>query len=847
MAHWIDQLRALFHHRRPADTAARDMLQVQYYRFKSLLNLNERALLDMSDLEQKLSTGRAFGMPFVRSRATSMSVQVYQIIETLNRMSDGRHRDLFRIFDALQADINRLLEDSADRAEGPLVVFMQQVSKKDAGLVGPKMAVLGEIKHRIHPLVPDGFAITTVAARLFMAQEGLSTRINQMYQATDHDDVAQARKTSRRIRRLIAETPLPPELEAAIGDACTRLNQQPTGAGLLAVRSSALGEDTPEHSFAGLYDTELNVPATDVPQVYRRILASKYTARAMAYREQHGLRNEQIHMGVGCLAMVPAAAGGVIYSRDPAAPGAERLIINAATGLGRGVVEGRVSPEHVVIETAPDGRWRIDRSPPPQGPTRDGACVPQEVILKLAALARRLEKHFQSPQDIEWALTAEGDVYLLQSRPLHLSAGMAAEEKDAAHRQPDTPPLLKGGQTASRGVGWGVARVMKTREDMQTFATGDVLVVEHPLPRWTELLTKAAAMVADSGGVVGHLATVAREFAVPAVVATGNATRAIPPGSVITVDADHQTIYSGKVEMLIERGAVKRPTPFSSSPVYRTLQQIMKMITPLNLLDPADARFQSTNCGTYHDIVRFCHETAIEELFAFSSRYGARRYAGKKLVADTMPVRLWVMRLDDESAPSAQRHRVRLEEIDSRPFQAFCAGVMAVPWQGPPAPDAKGFLSVLAESTMKPELEAAVPSPVIGRNRAFVTQNFCNISLRWGYHLSVTQAFWGATPRENHARFSFQGGGADRTRRDLRVRLIAGVLEKYGFQVRTIEDHISAHLDGFEGDDFGNRIKLIGYINIHACQLDMVLGDSTRARHFREKMHADIEKTIFRC
>jgi pyruvate, water dikinase len=846
MTHWIHRLRALLRHRRPADTAARDKLKAQYYNFKSLLTLNERALSDMSDLQQKLSNGRSFGMPFVRSRATSMSVLVYQIIETLNRMSDGRHRDLLGIFDALQADIHRLLEDSGERAEGPLVVSMEQVSKKDAGLVGPKMAVLGEITQHIHPLVPDGFVITTVAARVFMSHEGLCGRINQLHQAMDPENMADVHETSDRIRRLIAEAPLPQGVETAIRDACARVRLPRSRAGLLAVRSSALGEDTQEHSFAGLYDTELNVTAADVPQVYRRILASKYSARAMVYREKHGLRDDQIHMGVGCLSMVPAAGGGVMYSRDPRDVTVDRLIINAAAGSGSAVVDGRVSPEHVEVEKSLNGRWVLARPAGAQQIEGGSAFLTREVILKLAKLARRLENHFHSPQDIEWAVTAAGEIYLLQSRPLKGLPDTGSAGRAPERRQPDRPSVLQGGQTASRGVGWGIARLVRNRGDMESFRDGDVLVVEHALPRWTPLLKKAAAVVADTGGIVGHLATVAREFAVPMLVDVRTATRLIPVGGVITVDADQQTVYAGKVEALLETRMSARPPEFCASPVYHTLKRVMEKIAPLNLLDPTDGGFQSKRCETYHDIVRFCHEKAIEELFAFGSRRSSTRNAGKKLVAAEMPVGLWILRLDDEPLSSARQKTVCLEEVDSLPFSAFWNGVTAVPWDGPPAPDAKGLLSVMAESTMNPELEAGAAPRLAGGNVAFVTRQFCSISLRWGYHLSLTQAFWGASSRENYARFSFQGGAADRSRRDLRIKLIASLLEAYGFQVREIEDHLTARLEGCDGEAFGRRIQLLGYVNIHACQIDMIMGNPARIRRCREKMHQDAETIIFR-
>lgn len=843
MPNVITQLKSLFRRRR--ETTDHDVLKVQYYNFKSLLGLNERALLDMSALENKLRQNQAVGMPFVRSRVTSLSVQVYHIIETLNRMSAGRHKDLFEIFDRLQRGIHVALANTSRRPEGPLVVPIESLSKKDADLVGPKMAVLGEIKNSLYRLVPEGFAITAAAAGKFMEQQGLTTKINSLYQSCDTDDMSELEDISRRIRALICETPVPTELEAAIQDACARLARKHSGELRLAVRSSALGEDTLEHSFAGLYDTELEVVPVDILNAYKRILSGKYSARAIKYRENNGLRDEEVLMGVGCLVMVPAVAGGLVTSRDPRSIGDERMIIDATAGLGKAVVDGTVSPEHLLLEKAATNRWCIRQRHGSAGSPGGESLLTDDAVSRLSELARRFEDHFKSPQEIEWAMDPAGEVFILQSRPLNASVDGAEPEQGKQHRPRGVAPLVQGGITACSGKGWGVARIVKNQEDMQHFSEGDVLVIEHALPRWAVLLNQAAAVVADAGGVVGHLATVAREFAVPALVGARIATRVIPNGSVITVDADDQAVYPGKLDMLLEKGKRPHQRDFSNTPVHSILKHIMRMITPLNLVDPTDIGFRGADCQTYHDIIRFCHETAVAELFALNSRNDTPRHAGKQLTAGHMPVRLWVMSLDDTTSVSTTGRHVRLEEIDSRPFSAFWEGVVAVPWEGPPAPDAKGFLTIMAESTMNTDLEAAAPSRLTGANRALVTRNFCSVSLRWGYHFSVTQAFWGSSSRENHICFSFQGGAADGSRRDRRLRLMAAILEKYGFQVRVVGDHISAHLAGYEGDGLGNRIKLLGYINIHACQIDMIMGNEGRARQYRNKMLLDIEKKIF--
>lgn len=826
------------------EIAVKALFKVHYWHFKSLLRLNEHALRLMSLMEQALERDRPFAMPFIRSHITSLSIQVYKIIQKLNQLSADGYPGLFHAFERVQQAVESVLAPSEILQEGPLIRMMGEVSKDDAEKAGGKMATLGEIKRHIYPHVPDGFVVTVRADQQFMAYSRLRERINQVFQSYKSDDLPQLLDLSGKIHQMIMDAPLPPEVAEALEDSCRKLAVTHHGKRLrLAVRSSALGEDAPGHSFAGLFTTELNVSTEQVPQAYKNVLAGKYTARAIAYRHHHGLRDDDALMAVGCLVMVGSAAAGVAYSRDPADMAADKLIVQAVPGLGKSVVDGSVSPLPYVLEAGPNEKWSIIRGDrPAREKTIDEAfSLPDDILQTLATLVRRIENYFAVPQDVEWAVNSRERIIILQARPLQ---GCSARNSPAVPMEiPEVslPPLIHGGITAGPGAGSGTARVVKRPKDMLSFQPGDVLVVEQALPIWLVLLKQAAAVVTDTGGMVGHFATMVRELGVPALFDTHEATRVIKDGRVITVDADGCKVFPGTVDSLLQRAGPPL-NPFEADmPIQRTLKKVLHVVAPLNLTHPYEVDFIPENCLTYHDIIRFSHEKAVTELFSFGSRHGCLQRLGRRLLAD-MPMQLWIIDLDDEGEQGPSEEMIRLEDISSPPFLAILKGITAVPWAGPPAPDMKGFFSVLAGSGMPPD--PAAGTAWCGGNCAIISSNFCNLSLRWGYHFSVIQSFWGRHARENYVRFQFQGGAADLERRHKRMGFIREILERYGFHAKVIHDNMTAQLEGCDADFLEKRLCLLGYVSLHIGQIDMIMGNSQRAQDLKLKMLSDISEKV---
>jgi len=836
-----NRLRALFSSSAAeADPEAlRESFRRRYQNFRSLLTANNNALETMADMEQTLSQGQPFGMSLVRGYSTAVSVNVYKMIRNLEVISEGRYKGLDDSFRNISEKMEAILARQPHVPEGRLVAPLSEVDKGDADLVGDKMANLGEVLNAVGLRVPNGFVITAAATLEFMKANGLQDEINRLLKQMDIDDLENLYSTSAHIQQLISNAPVPGELEAAIHEQYRRLATADRPEPLVSMRSSAMEEDRSNASFAGQYRTQLNVNEDFILQTYKDIVASKYQSQAIIYRNQRGFRHQDVVMCVGCMVMVDAVVSGVMFSRAPRNPHSLWVEINAAPGTAAQVVSGSVGTDF----------YRVGRDSPHEAAAEtvsDGSPVLQaDQLAALAAIAVRLEQHFGVPQDIEWSIDREGDVNILQSRPL---AQPAEPEPDAVEVPEACGPdvILSGGLTASTGVASGEVFAVHSSVDLLEFPAGAVLVVENSLPAWASLLNRACAVISEEGHVATHLAIVAREFGLPAIFGIKGALSELVNGETVTVDAAARCIYRGRNEVALARAEPPRNL-MADSPVYHLLEEILSLVTPLNLTDPGSPYFKSSYCWTLHDVTRFCHEKAVSEMFAFGERARFDERSAKQLGGE-IPFQWWVIDLDDglREGFDVRSKYVFVEDIVSEPMQAIWEGMTAKPWLGPPPVSVKGFGSILFRSTMNPSLEPAVGKSLGTRNYFLISKNFCNLSMRLGYHFTLVEAYLGSHVTENYVSFQFRGGAADRSRRFVRVFLLRDILERYGFRVEVKQDALTARIEKKGKDELLQGLKVLGYLLIHTRQIDMVMGQEEMVSHYRQMITADLDQMLGR-
>jgi len=427
--------------------------------------------------------------------------------------------------------------------------WLAEIDADDVDVAGGKGASLGELVEAGLP-VPSGFVVTASTFRTFVESAGIGEDLYDLLDV-DASDPAELEGVAEEAQSLVTGTPVPDDVATEIREAYARLG---TEAGVddpfVAVRSSATAEDLPDSSFAGQQDTYLNVTGDDLVDRVQQCWASLFTNRAIYYRQTRGFDHEDVDIAVVVQRMVDAEKSGVMFTRDPST-GEEELTVEAAWGLGEGVVSGTVSPDTYVLD--PDGTLRSENVATKRtmivrdedGETverdvsaerRDARVLDADEIDRLVSLGATVEDHYGGPQDVEWAI-ADGEVFLLQSRPITTIDEGATSESDAEGGEE-----LVDGLSASPGTATGAARIVTQLDQLDKVGEGDVIVTEMTTPDMVPAMQRASALVTDEGGLTSHAAIVSRELGVPAVTGTGDATTTLDDGQQITVDGDRGTI-----------------------------------------------------------------------------------------------------------------------------------------------------------------------------------------------------------------------------------------------------------------------------------------------------------------
>ena len=814
----------------------------RYTCFNDLLDSNSQILNIITDLEGKLEGRQVFGMSYVRSQSARAAFHAFRMIKSLDVLSGHRYLVLYEVLDRINARIKDAVGEKKELPVTDLILPYERINKDMVDWVGGKSAHLGEVLNSVQLPIPAGFAITTHAFEAFLAHNDLRDEINKRKMALDPQVPQTLAQVSEEIQQLINGARVPPALEEAMLTAFADIAQaaRPPGAEdftfRVSLRSSAIGEDS-ELSYAGQYLTILNVTQDKLLEAYKDIVASLYTPRAISYRLNKGIRDEDTAMSVACLQMVDSVASGVMYSHHPYNVLKDHIIISAVWGLGPYAVEGVITPDtyelakdqdftlleaqiaHKPVQLVGDLKGGLKEMPvAPEN--MDQPCLTPEQLKTLAAYALKLEEHYRGPQDVEWALNPQGRLLVLQTRPLRLQPP-PQEGLEAVPPVSGYPLLLEGGAVAYPGVGCGPAYQVLSDEDLLNFPDGAVLVAKHSSPKFVLVMPRAQAIITDSGSISGHMASLCREFAVPTILGARVATAAIAGGQEITVDAYTARVYQGQVPELLTLQQ-SRQAHMQETPVYQTLKQVAQHIVPLHLVDPKSPDFTPQACSSLHDISRLVHELSYTEMFKISDLVSVKGGGALKLDAP-IPLDLYLIDLGGGLAGVARYARkVTVDQVVSAPLQALLKGMLHEGLQArEPRPiQFSGLFAVMREQMLTaPNIEERFGE----RSYAIISDKYLNFSSRVGYHYSVLDAYCGQTVNKNYITFSFKGGAADDVRRNRRVRAIAIVLIGLDFAVEVKGDRVDARLAKYEAPVIAEKLDLLGRLLQFTLQMDMLM------------------------
>lgn len=507
------------------------------------------------------------------------------------------------------------------------VYWFKELSRASLAQAGGKGANLAEMTNAGFP-VPEGFMISSYAYFNFITRNGIDRVIAQECGALNVYDNIALDKASQAVKKAIMSGEIPADIRADIiknynklcGSALIPAESQEV---YVAVRSSATAEDLPQASFAGQNETFLNVKSGEkVVEAVKKCWASLFGSRSIYYRVEQGF--DHLHVGLACVVqkMCQSEISGVMFSVDPFTGDSSKIVVEGGFGLGEAVVSGSITPDRYVVDksTMQIANKRISRQTrmitKVQGidqwitveeELQEVQKVPDKIVLELAGYGLKLEQHYGNAQDVEWGVE-NGKVYIVQTRAVTTlksnqekqlvqreKTGVVEEvqKQNQELREPQRAIVQEGqveqkeavndkvqsemdenvlvqGLPASPGLVSGPVRLILDIKDLYKVKKGDVLVTQMTTPDYVPAMKRACAIVTDEGGTTAHAAIVSRELGVPCIVGTGNATQVLQEGEIVTVDADHGSVYMGAVEKQNEDKNVQKIQSVSAAVITGT-------------------------------------------------------------------------------------------------------------------------------------------------------------------------------------------------------------------------------------------------------------------------------------
>jgi len=820
-------------------------------RFQEIVRRNNRVLERIADASEKLGGEYIFDVQYLHDFVDRLGDDVRAIALALNELTGNRYQELLRIVSSINDNLRAVLESRTVAPESEIVLRLDRIGTEHADVTGSKMARLGEIQRILGLTTMPGVVVTASACTQFLESAGLEPLITAMRNTNGEELFELAGELRNQIIHADVQKWLQKKLRRSVRAISKRFHTQ-----YLSVRSSAIGEDE-DLVFAGQYLTELGVRPEEICDAYRKVVASLYDRHVMEYRIRHSLPPADGLMAVGIQVLLQPKCSGIIYTLDPTNPDRDVILVSSGFSLGASVVDG----------SAPVDRFIIDRNPPhhileshiAEKTTEcvineSGGTIVREIeperrkiptlepgqLQNLCRQALKIERHMRCAQDIEWAMDEKGRIFILQSRQLkvtHIEQNNLNIMGPISHEV-----LLKDlGEVACRGVGFGRVWIADNREENaedNEMPDHAVLVSRTASPKLAALLPRASALLTDYGTTTGHLATVAREYRIPAVVDTGAASRILEDGRMVTVDTEENMVYSGKVQELIKKQLLQASS-YEDKKEFRMLRRLLRNIAILNLSDPTSPDFKAQNCRTYHDIIRFAHEIAVQELATGNWLRSNRRCNAVFRLDIDIPIDLVIIDLGGGIKATPRKTVVTSQHILSRPLTALLAGMtLEGVWKTEPADmDLGGFMSSATRTTALTGPEAARPE----QNVAIVSNDYLNMSLKLGYHFNLVDCLMSDNAEDNFIYFRFAGGVTELLRRSRRALLLREILEHYDFVVEGKGDLVIARLKFLDLTRMQKKLEMIGRLIGFTRQLDIHLRSDDLVRHYIQEFLAGSE------
>jgi pyruvate,water dikinase len=780
----------------------------KYENLRNLLRRNCEFLETLSDIQSHVGDAIPRNV-FTHHQISDLLDGTLVTVGILNNITGESYIKLYKIHRQIAGKIQESLWKAREEKTPPILMPLDTVDRSQQNNAGGKAGHLGELKKILPDNTPAGFVLTTAAYQMLLNENNLTGQIRALYSKIELDDLRGAEFVCEQIKRYVKNSIIPESITETVERHIQSLKM--SGTRSWAVRSSAVGEDG-LFSFAGQFDSYLNIPPGKLTEAYLKVVVSRFNTNAVLYRLSNDVKDAESSMAVLFIPMIDAEASGVILTRNPVDPDDNNIVMSSVKGLAVDLVAGKAESDTLYIDrdelnlsgqvcghkesmVVVSGEEGLDRknTAPRQA---DSLSISEETAIELARIALKIEDYFGLPQDIEWVVDKDGKCWIIQARPLGISDILPSDSAEPVKSR----VLAHGGATIFSGRAQGRLHYLESIGGLNQVEKGSILLTRQADPEITSVFHRISGLISEEGHPTNHAANVAREYALPSLFNLENAVEKLKDIGEVGLDSTRKTVYAGLPwPNLPERDLSRRSRRQDKPGVLREL------IFGLNLTDPAASNFTPAGCKSIHDIIRFVHQKAVISLFDLGDQQVKNLKESFKILDSAIPLHLTVLDTGDTIDQNfSNRKKVPPEAIISEPFQALWSGI-------------------------------ADPDIQMGdRNYIIVGPEYLNFNARLAYHYTMIDALVCDKSHNNYIIFRFRGGGAARARRGLRARFLTGVLRLIGFSVDQREDLVTAWYKGYMKDACKEKLEILGKLMGCARQLDMLTADVHKVNYYIE-------------
>ena len=800
----------------------KESFAARYHRFRLFLNAHIEAYSSIINFEERLADDLPVGLPFIRTTLARLTVSTAKCIIQLNALSDNAYERLQEPFTALRANLQKILATGIETLSGPFVVPLQNIGEEHRQIISNNLLKIKSIKDAYPELVPQGFVVTATAWQEYLNNQNLQEEVDRLVLIAQSDPAAYGEAGATVQEHLLAHFPLPQNIVEQVEQAAAPLlsSLQKEGYSLL-VRCFPVN---PEHGALLMPEQVIHSPVESMEPIItslHKAMVMAYRPRALIYRLKLGLRSRSMPFCV-VFSVIPTkqTRGSAYLNLDPASEGEVTIHIRR-----KNPTDDSAQHNDESVYTA---EWEKSLK---------AHCLKALKCLEDAPVhGNRHEIYWLNSDGYEFLVL--GATALPDPQP---------EETDHIKSCACTTPKFCGGKGTYPGAIVGKPILVRNFADAIRFPIGSILVLEFASPRWTFLLDFASAAIVQEGLEHAMFARVARRNGRPTVLNMPEALSIAEAGQDICLEvsttkapcvyeATEQEIKALQASQSYNTGH----TWYANSLIASMVKELAPLVALLSFADADDPDFRAENCESFHDFITYSHDHAVKAVFSHVTSSKSAEAPAKQLVCN-VPKQFWIINLNDGFYENSPGPTVDIENIASQPMRALWEGFVEKPWDGPPAINAKGFLSVLFEATQNPNLDPASQSTHYTEKNVFlISKQFCSMRCRFGFHFLSLDCLIGDRDKERFIIFQFKGGAANIARRVRRVQFIAELLAQFDMNTELLGDTLTARMEQGSEEDFIKVLKVIGYLVMHTRQLDMIMSDERELAKRRADMLKDM-------